>query len=248
MRHAIFAVCAALSIALTLAGLAAAEPAQAQANICANRTFEEQRFVVCAVDLTQHDIRLFLKQTDGTNYAHPEALPRERLLFATNAGMFTPEHEPAGLYVENGWVRKSINTRSGVGNFHVQPNGVFWVRDGMAAVSTTDAYVKEKPDPDYATQSGPMLVIGGKLNAKFDKDGVSRYIRNGVGVQDATHVYFAISEDPLSFGVFARLFKDGLKCPDALYLDGSISRLYRPDKPDMRGLPFGPMIAVYAHE
>jgi len=246
MRHTIFAVSAALVIAVTTAGAAAAEPAQA--SICSRMTFEEQLFVVCAVDLMRHDVRLFLKQPDDTNYAYPEALPQAGLLFATNAGMFTPEHEPAGLYVENGRVRKSINTRSGAGNFHLQPNGVFWLRDRQAAVSTTQDYVKVVPDAAYATQSGPMLVIGGKLNPKFEHDGTSRYIRNGVGVRDATHVYFAVSADPVSFGVFARLFRDGLACPNALYLDGSISRLYRPDAPGARGVPFGPMIGVYARE
>ena len=37
--------------------------------------------------------------------------------------------------------------------------------------------------PRLATQSGPMLVIDGKLHPRFEENGASRYIRNGVGTQ-----------------------------------------------------------------
>lgn len=238
-----------VTAALSSFFLACAAPASLRAQEpCGHRTFEDQPFTVCAADLDRHEIRFFLAQTDGSNYSHPEALPREKMLFATNAGMFTPEYRPAGLYVENGIERTSINTRQGGGNFHVQPNGVFWIKSGIAAVSTTQDYVKAQPAPDAATQSGPMLVIAGAINPKFNANGPSRYIRNGVGVLDGTHVLFAISEAPVSFGVFARFFRDGLHCANALYLDGSISRLYIPSAPSERGLPLGPLIGVYAHD
>lgn len=241
MGKAIGAVC--------LAVIALAGPRSSSAeDLCAPRTFEKQQFTVCAADLGRHDVRLFLKTADGTNYSHPENLPRDGLAFATNAGMFRPDYLPAGLYIENGRERAAINTRQGGGNFHVQPNGVFWVKGDSAAVTTTQDYIKAAPEPDIATQSGPMLVIAGALNSKFDTNGPSRYIRNGVGVLDPAHIYFAISEEPVSFGVFARLFRDELKCQNALYLDGSISRVFRPDAPSDRGLPFGPMIGVYTRE
>lgn len=229
-----------------LLGIAA--PSARAEDACTQRTFENQAFTVCAADLERHDVRLFLTQADGSNYSHPEALPREKLLFATNAGMFTPEYRPAGLYVENGVERVPVNTRQGGGNFHLQPNGVFWIKNGAASVSTTQDFVKANIDPDYATQSGPMLVIAGSLNPKFNANGPSRYIRNGVGVHDATHIYFAISQEPVSFGVFARLFRDALQCPNALYLDGSISQLFIPAMTSERGLPLGPLIGVYERE
>nr|WP_300425552.1 DUF805 domain-containing protein [uncultured Hyphomonas sp.] len=37
-----------------------------------------------------------------------------------------------------------------------------------------------------------------------------------------------ISNAPLSFGKFARFFRDELKTPNALYLDGSVSALWNP--------------------
>ena len=52
-------------------------------------------------------------------------------------------------------------------------------------------------------------------------------IRNGVGVRGG-EALFAISDQPVSFGRFARFFRDGLGCPDALYLDGAVSSLWAP--------------------
>jgi uncharacterized protein YigE (DUF2233 family) len=100
--------------------------------------------------------------------------------------------------------------------------------------------------PDYATQSGPMLVIDGALHPKIEASGTSAKIRNGVGVKDGHIVIFAISEDPVTFYEFATLFRDRLACPDALFLDGSVSSLYAPDVGrDNDGLlPLGPIVGV----
>ena len=49
-----------------------------------------------------------------------------------------------------------------------------------------------------------------------------RPLRNGVIAA------FAISDEPVTFYAFARLFRDGLNCPNALYLDGSISGMLCP--------------------
>ena len=233
----------------TLTALAMASLPANAASACEHRAFEGQSFTVCAADLANNDVRLFLKRTDGTNFGDPEALPHDRLLFATNAGMFGATHAPIGLYVENGKQVHALNTKTGGGNFHLQPNGVFWTKGGTAAITVTAEFAAAKPAADWATQSGPMLVINGTLNSNFDANGPSRYVRNGVGVSDATHIYVAISDEPVSFGVFARLFRDELKCLNALYLDGAVSRLYHPGLPEgYGGGELGPLLAVYARK
>ena len=68
-----------------------------------------------------------------------------------------------------------------------------------------------------------MLVVKGALHPKFEENGQSRFIRNGVGVRSDGTVMFAISMEEVSFGSFARLFRDALDCPDALYFDGVVS-------------------------
>ena len=91
-----------------------------------------------------------------------------------------------------------------------------------------------------------MLVIGGKLHPRFLPDSDSRYIRNGVGVSpDGGTARFAISEEPVTFHEFARFFRDVLGTPDALYLDGKISRLYAPSvRRNDTGFPVGPIIGT----
>ena len=74
-----------------------------------------------------------------------------------------------------------------------------------------------------------MLVIDGRIHPKILPTGTSAKIRNGVGVREGSLVVFAISEEPVTFHAFARLFRDGLNCPNALFLDGSVSSLYAPD-------------------
>jgi uncharacterized protein YigE (DUF2233 family) len=110
----------------------------------------------------------------------------------------------------------------------------------------TKAFLKRKLKPQFATQSGPMLVIDGKLHPRFLKDATSRNRRNGVGVK-GSKVIFALADTPVTFDEFARVFRDVLKTSNALYLDGSISRLYAPEisRNDI-GFPMGPIVAVSA--
>jgi uncharacterized protein YigE (DUF2233 family) len=219
---------------------------------CAQRTFEGSGFTVCAVDARRDELRLAWTGADGKalrGFDHLAAAlgaDRDRVLFAMNAGMFEEDGKPLGLYVESGAVRRPLNTRTGGGNFYLKPNGVFLVRrDGKVAVETTDAVMGEPAAPLYATQSGPMLAIDNGFNPNIAADGPSRNIRNGVGVRDAHTAYFVISDEPVSFGRLARLFRDELHCANALYFDGAISGAWIPSAQRMdAGKPLGPMVVV----
>lgn len=234
-----------LVFALTLTALS---PAQAERTACGSVRFEGQNFTVCTANPARETFRLFLDGPSGKKYGRLDAIPSDKLLFATNAGMYTPAYEPAGLYVENGVMKRRLNTRAlGYDNFHLNPNGVFWIRNGKAAVATSADFARRKPAAELATQSGPMLVIGGKLHPRFDDNGPSRNVRNGIGVTVAGDVAVAISDAPVSFGTFARLFRDKLKCPNALYFDGNVSRLRTPGDliPEI-GPQLGPILGIYA--
>jgi uncharacterized protein YigE (DUF2233 family) len=225
----------------------------AQSPPCASVTFEASDYTVCEVDLRKQSIRLYWKRSDGVPYAYLRALPQSaegnagRLMFAINAGMFDPQLKPVGLYIERGRELVRASTRSGFGNFHLKPNGVFFVTGNTAGVMETGAYLKKRLRPDLATQSGPMLVINGKIHPRFDRNSMSLKVRSGVGLKDAHTVLFAISDGNVSFDAFARLFKDHLKSKNALFLDGgSAPSLYAPS-PQRSGnfLPLGPMIGVF---
>ena len=127
----------------------------------------------------------------------------------------------------------------------MKPNGVFWIGDKAAGVTETNRYLASPPPARYATQSGPMLIIDGKVHPKIRPDGTSQKIRNGVGACKGGAITFAIADDPVTFDTFARLFRDGLGCPNALFLDGSVSSLYAPElnRGDELG-PLGPIVGV----
>ena len=168
-----------------------------------------------------------------------------QVAFAMNAGMFDEDGRPIGSTIVKGKEVKALNLRDGPGNFHLKPNGVFIVTGGgTAMIARSDAIPEFRMAPQLQTQSGPMLVIAGKLHPKLDHDGSSRLIRNGVGTRDGKAL-FVISEDPVSLGKFARFFRDALKKPDALYFDGSVSSLWDPANGRQDSLsPLGPMIVV----
>jgi uncharacterized protein YigE (DUF2233 family) len=246
-RTIVFLLAAATGVA------AHGDGARAESRPCRAMEYERNAYTVCEVDLRKHMVKLYWKRPDGTPYAYLSALPRAlegeagKLLFATNAGMFDPALKPVGLYVEQGRELVHVSTKSGYGNFHMKPNGVFYVTGDGAAVAETRAFLKQRPRTALATQSGPMLVIDGRLHPRFDRDSTSLKARNGVGVRADGKVTFAISQGEVSFDAFARLFRDGLNCPNALFLDGgSASSLYAPSL-NRHGniLSLGPMLAVF---
>jgi uncharacterized protein YigE (DUF2233 family) len=243
---------AILPIALSLIGLLATPAAlSADTAACEKIADTNRHYTICTFDARQARLRLFLAGADGRPYggfsAIAEALKPQgdALAFAMNAGMFRPDFRPVGLYVEAGRQVTPANTRAGPGNFHMKPNGVFYFDSKTAGVMETGRFLKAGLQPDYATQSGPMLVINGALHPKIEPSDTSEKIRNGVGVRDGHVVVFAISEEPVTFYRFATLFRDRLNCPDALYLDGSVSSAYVPAfNRDDGLLPLGPIVGV----
>ena len=216
---------------------------------CRPELFEGTSFTVCAYDARRERLELVDGSTLRSLAALEQSLgPRASAVkFAMNAGMYDEEGRPIGLFVAEGEEMKSLNLRPGSGNFHLLPNGVFAVDGGgRPSVTPSGTFRKRVPKPRWATQSGPMLLIDGKLHPKFDADGPSQLIRNGVGVRDESTAFFAISEEPVSFGRFARLFRDRLGCRDALYLDGSVSSLWDPRGQRLdAAAELGPMLVVY---
>lgn len=218
---------------------------------CETTSFEGQAFTTCIATADQ-DVRLFLNAPDGQVYGSfaridaDLAQHEERLAFAMNAGMFHTDRRPVGLYVEDGEQQARIVTRAGPGNFGMLPNGVFCIRDDGFAIVESVAYAEGAQSCRDATQSGPMLVIDGALHPQFLPASTSLNIRNGVGVSDdGRTASFVISDEPVTFHRFARFFRDVLGLNQALYLDGSVSRLYAHDEGRADwGLPMGPVVGL----
>ena len=66
-------------------------------------------------------------------------------MFAMNAGMFRQDQSPVGLYVEDRRKLHEADTRGGMTNFHMKPNGVFWIGDRAAGVTETSRYLANPP-------------------------------------------------------------------------------------------------------
>ena len=233
---------------MLLALLAALTSTAADA-ACRDLTFDGLPYTVCQARSTD-DLRLFLNGPSGpyAGFSSVDAAlaPQGLALgFAMNAGMFQPDLSPVGLYVEDGETLKSIVTSDGPGNFGLLPNGVFCIGDQFAVIESR-RFAQRQRDCRYASQSGPMLVIDGALHPRFRPTSDSLNIRNGVGVSaDGQTAWFAISNRPVNFDHFARLFRDELGAPNALYFDGSVSRLYAPDLGRSgAGFSIGPIVGL----
>jgi uncharacterized protein YigE (DUF2233 family) len=241
---------AALFAAPALLAAPALMAAPAWAKSCVDLAQDGKPYTICRFDPRTDDIRTFWLGPSGEalgSFAGVSASlkPGEHLAFAMNGGMYDRDNSPVGLYIEHGEEKRRANLRSGAGNFHLKPNGVFFVGGGRAGVLETSHFLKERPAAEYATQSGPMLVIGGKVHPRIHAEGVSEKSRNGVGIDRDGAAVFAISNEPVTFHAFASLFRDALHCDNALFLDGSISALYAPELGrDDFTLPMGPMIGV----
>lgn len=222
-------------------------------SICQPVVFEGSSFTHCEADPAEHRIRTDLAPEGSTKpYRTVRGFSDTvhqgiAVVFAMNAGMYDEEGQPIGYYVEDRRRIGMLNQNRGPGNFHLQPNGVFFGdEDGGWRVLSTETFANEiESRPAFATQSGPMLVIEGALHPSIAPDGTSLKTRNAVGVDAAGRAHFVISDEPVSFGRLARLYRDLLNVDNALFLDGSVSQIW--DAPAGRldsGPPIGPLIVV----
>ena len=224
------------------------------------RSFRGASYIVCSFDLTKDELRIYWRGDDGKPYRTFAALAVEleakgkSLRVAMNGGMYQDDFRPVGLYIENGRELIPANTAkltgapSQIPNFYKKPNGVFYIGDREAGVLETERFLADRPKANFATQSGPMLIIDGAIHPAFIVNSSDRKPRNGVGVSSPTEVHFVITNGWVSFYEFARFFRDGLGCMNALFLDGGEApglyapELGRDDAPGHGG--YGPVIAV----
>ena len=187
------------------------------------------------VDLTKQELKFYWKNEKNAHFKNFQNLinwaesSSKTVTFAMNGGMFKKDFSPQGIYIENGILKSNIDTlKNGYGNFYMQPNGIFCITNDYKGIicKTTDF---ENKEIKYATQSGPLLVINGKIHSKFKNGSKNLNIRNGVGILPNGKLLFAMSKQKINFYDFAIYFKNR-GCKNALYLDGFVSKTYLPEK------------------
>lgn len=195
-----------------------------------------KNFLNHIIDLEKHDLRFYYQKENGEIIRNFKRLKSyldslgKKLVFAVNGGMYDKGFTPHGLYIENGKVIKELDTiQEAYGNFYNQPNGVFFITwDNNAYVETSDK-IKEFSLIKYATQSGPMLVINGSIHQNLEASSKSINKRNGVGILPSGKIIFVMTKKRMNLYDFAKYFKD-IGCKNALYLDGFVSKTYKPEK------------------
>lgn len=196
---------------------------------------QPQDIISYTVDPKLKDIRLYWKDDSGRilgsiqhlkDYLHSK---HRKLVFATNGGMYKTDNTPLGLFIQQQSTIAPLNTSAGNGNFYLKPNGVFYItKKNKAVICQTSDFVPND-QINFATQSGPMLLIDGTIHPAFKKGSENLNIRNGVGILPGNKLIFAMSKEPINFYDFADYFKRQ-GCLNALYLDGFVSRTYLPEK------------------
>jgi uncharacterized protein YigE (DUF2233 family) len=213
-------------------------------------TYSESNFVSYSVNPNKSNVSFYWKNDKSEIFGSIDKIKKwlsknnEELLFATNGGMYKKDQSPQGLFVENEIFKTPIDTTNATGNFYLIPNGIFYLTKSNEPFICKTEDFKTKAKIKFATQSGPMLIIDGKIHKAFNKNSTNLNIRNGVGILPNNEIIFAMSKTEITFYKFAEYFKNK-GCKNALYLDGFVSRTYCPkEKWEQIDGNFGVIIAV----
>ena len=97
---------------------------------CRPVRFEDSKFTHCVAKPGTHKILMRIKGGDGILLRNLKSLSNfmgeKPVSFAMNAGMYDIKSRPIGYYVVDGERITKLNPAKGEGNFHMQPNGVFF--------------------------------------------------------------------------------------------------------------------------
>lgn len=186
-------------------------------------------------------IKIYWKDSKGIPYMTFERLLKsnKNIELITGIGKFSGAFSSMGLYIENGQLLHPIkavqNTKV---NMEIQPSGVFQINASGASIEPLQAKRTYK-NAIGAIQSGPMLLIDGRINAALPKR--IKTLRNGVGIKKDGKVYFACFE--ASMREFAEHFLNQ-GCQSALYLESDHPDIWYNGNSRNKFNRFGPMIVV----
>lgn len=186
-------------------------------------------------------IRMYWKDSKGIPYMTFERLLKtnKNIEFITGVGKFSGEFSSTGLFIENGQLVHPIKTvQNSKVNLEIQPYGVFQINAAGASIAPLQAKRAYK-NAIWAIQSGPMLLMDGRINAALPNR--TKTLRNGVGIKKNGKVYFACME--ASMREFAEHFQKE-DCLNALILESEHPDVWYRGNSRKKFNRFGPMIVV----
>jgi uncharacterized protein YigE (DUF2233 family) len=165
--------------------------------------------------------RLSLEENQ-TEITHAEMVRRFPDDFLMTTTTFGTACQALGLMVREGKLLQDVNpSTSGNGNFFLQPNGALLQTPNELRITET-ADIQNLPVVRNGFQSGPMLVSRSAVNPNLNPASTNLNFRSGMGLYKGSdgqmHLVFVISRSPVTFHHLAKLFRESLKCEQALAL------------------------------
>jgi uncharacterized protein YigE (DUF2233 family) len=175
-------------------------------------------------------IAMYWKNADGEAFGSLRALLADidrdgRVQMAMNGGIYAKTTRRWGCISTRACRRLRLTALPAAATFLSVPAGCFICR-AKAKIVSIDKF-KPSSTIAYAVQSGPMLIENGTINWRLKPSASSRKLRNGVGITRQGQVIFMLSDRETNFYDFACYAQSTLNVRQMLYLDGTISKMYR---------------------
>ena len=168
---------------------------------------------VFRVNLKKNQFDLILADNLSRQHASVHEFARHsKSLIALNGGFFDKKFRPLGLRISNHQQENPLKRISWWGIFYIQNQTPFL---------TNVRHFKRNKSISFALQSGPRLIINGRIPSL--KPGVAE--RSALGITDNNQVIVLVTEKaPMSTTDLAKIMKSTpLNCKEALNLDGGSS-------------------------
>lgn len=172
---------------------------------------------VFRIDLTQNQMELVSAESIAMkNASADQFVEHSQGLIGINGGFFDKQFRPLGLRINHKKIKNPVKPISWW--------GIFYIKNNKAHLSSMSQF-RSHQDIDFAIQSGPRLIINGKIPSL--KPGIAD--RTALGITQEGKVILLVSNSAsMSTKQLAQLMKSPpLSCVNAINLDGgSSSQLY----------------------
>lgn len=165
------------------------------------------------IDLNKNKLSLVsAKNLSLKNASADQFAEYSKALISINGGFFDHEFKPLGLRINNKKLENPIK--------RISWWGVFYVKDNQARITNARQFNYDE-EIDFALQSGPRLLINGKIPSLK----VGTADRSALGITaDGKVIIIVTNNGAMSTKGLARLMKaPPLNCRDAINLDGGSS-------------------------
>jgi prepilin-type processing-associated H-X9-DG protein len=200
-------------------------------------TFEGTRFTACRYRRGEDRIELALDPGGQPLRSLPRCASisgraRQSLRFAMNAGMYDAPGDRSASMSRRPRAPRPQHAATASGNFHLEAQRRLTVdNDGRVAVVSSERYRRCRQGPlgdPVRPNAGDRRRTPPQVQRRRQLALCSQRRR----VRMPTPPGSRSASSQVSFGRFARLFRDRLGCANALFLDGSVSSLW--DRPANR--------------